>query len=114
MLALNRSRKLALVASTVLVALVIFVSLLPLSPSGIHIQEGEIASRTIRAPRDISFVSPALTAKRQDEAAAAVPDSLTYDPSIAAAQQSLLNTLLGRVHNVLQDPTLTTPEARQA
>ena len=92
----------------------IFLALLPLSPYGIKIQEGEIASRTIRAPHDISFVSDALTTQRQQEAAAAVPDSLTYDPSVAATQQSSLNTLLVHIRSVLQDPTLTTPDARQA
>src|SRR5437867_2936726 len=102
MLHFNRARAFAITASTLLVTLAIFVALLPLTPSGIHIQEGEIAARTIRAPRDISFVSSALTTKRQTEAARAVPDSLTYDPSIAAAQQARLNTLLARIRSVLQ------------
>src|SRR5262245_20142235 len=99
----NKPRLLALLASTALAALAIFLALMPFTPSGVHIEEGEVAARTIRAPRDISFVSPALTDKRQDEAAAAVPESLTYDPSIATTQQAQLNNLLVRVRSILQD-----------
>src|SRR3990172_3647804 len=61
----------------------LFVALLPIAPGSAPLQEGDLAFRTIRAPRDISFESPALTAKRRDEAAAAVPESLVYHPSLA-------------------------------
>jgi len=85
----------------------LFVALLPITPGSAPLQEGDLAFRTIRAPRDISFESPTLTAKRRDEAAAAVPESLVYDPSVAITQQSALTTLLGRLTAVRDDPALS-------
>src|SRR5688572_31609112 len=61
-------------------ALAVFIALMPLSSSGLGIEEGEIAIRTIRAPRDISFISDTLTERRQDEAADAVEDTPIFDP----------------------------------
>ncbi|MPZ47705.1 MAG: HDIG domain-containing protein [Dehalococcoidia bacterium] len=96
----------AIVASIAGFTIAVFAALLPVTPSGVQIEAGEIASRTIRAPRDISFVSPALTAQRQDEAAAAVQDSLLFDPSVASSQQSELNTLLSSIRGILNDTSL--------
>jgi putative nucleotidyltransferase with HDIG domain len=104
---LTRSKTFVLPVAITGFAVAIFLALLPLAPAGVQLDEGEVASRTIRAPRDISFVSPALTERRQDEAAEAVQDSLLFDPSVAANQQSQLNTLLGRVRSILSDPNLS-------
>ncbi len=93
---------------TLVFAAALFLALLPLTPGGIHLSTGDIAFRTIRAPKDISFVSDSLTAKQQREAADAVPESLTYDPSVAVAQQTALNTLFARVQAVHDDPALGT------
>lgn len=87
-------------------ALALFVALLPYTRGGVDLDAGDIAFRTVRAPQDISFVSTALTEKRQDEAAAAVPDSLIYDPAVAVKQQSELNVVLTRISNVRDDTTL--------
>ncbi len=93
-------------------ALAIFVAVVPVTSNTLSLDEGDLATRTIRAPRDISFVSEALTDRRQEEAAAAVPDSLTYDPAVAVKQQAELNTILSGIGGVLNDQRLATSSAR--
>src|SRR5581483_213757 len=106
-MASERSPSRAVMAvATVALAGALFAALLPFTSGGVNLDVGDIAFRTVRAPEDISFVSDALTAKRRDEAAAAVPDSLVYDPSVAVKQQAGLNTLLNRVSSVRDDPSL--------
>src|SRR3990170_5396757 len=113
MLSFVRRPTFVLAASVFGFAVAVFIALFPFAPAGVHLKEGEIASRTIRAPRDISFVSPVLSQRRQDEAAAAVRDSLVFDPSIASAQQAELSALLGRVRAVVGD-VAASPTARAA
>jgi len=83
-------------------ALAMFVALFPVSSSRLSIREGEVATRTIRAPRDISFVSQTLTKQRQDEAADAVAESLIFDPSVANVQQAKLNETLRRIRDIIE------------
>jgi putative nucleotidyltransferase with HDIG domain len=94
-------------------AVVIWLSLLPVVPSSLPLSDGDISTRTIRAPHDISFTSEALTKKRQAEASDAINDSFVYDPSVASTQQAKLTTLLGRVRFILSD-SATAPAARDA
>ncbi len=103
---LSRGRSFILVASIAVFAIALFVALLPFSSPEVGLKEGEVASRTIRAPTDISFVSPVLTARRQAEAANAVQDTLVFDPSVAAGQQNQLNTVLQRIRTVIEDPSI--------
>jgi putative nucleotidyltransferase with HDIG domain len=110
---LNQNRSLSLVVAVLSAAVLLWLALLPLTPADDEFSEGQVAARTILAPRDISFVSPALTAQRQEEAAAAVPEAFTFDPSVAANQQAQLNTLLLRVRAILDDPNMS-PTARSA
>jgi putative nucleotidyltransferase with HDIG domain len=84
-------------------AALLFVALLPIVPRGTGVEEGEVASRTIRAAKDISFVSQALTDRRQEEAAAAIEPRTTFDPSVASSQQGELNLLLNRVRQVVEN-----------
>ena len=94
-------RTLALITSMVAITIATFAALFPVTSDQIQIQEGQIATRTIRAPRDISFTSDTLTQERQDEAADAVEPKTIFDPSVAGTQQSRLNELLSRVHAVI-------------
>src|SRR5690606_16128992 len=96
-------------ASTVIFAALLFIALIPLVPRGTGVEEGEVATRTIRAPRALSFISEELTKRRQDEAAAAVPDVLAFDPSIAATQQTQLSNQLSRLRAIVEDPN---PDSR--
>ena len=97
------SRTVALTASIIGFAIAIFVALFPVTSNAFRIEEGEIAIRTIRAPDNISFISEALTDRRQDEAADAVDDRLVFDPTIAGEQQERLDDLLSGVVSVLQE-----------
>src|SRR4051812_31187479 len=106
MMSFSHGRILFLVASIIGFAVALFVALVPFSSPEVGLKEGEISSRTIRAPNDISFVSPVLTARRQQEAANAVQDTLVFDPSVATGQQTLLNTVLQRIRSVIEDPTI--------
>src|SRR4051812_16695015 len=56
-------------------AVVIWLALLPVVPSSLRLSDGDVSTRTIRAPHDISFTSKALTQKRQAEASEAIKDS---------------------------------------
>jgi putative nucleotidyltransferase with HDIG domain len=94
-------------------AVVIWLALLPVVPSSLPLSDGDISTRTIRAPHDISFTSEALTKKRQAEASDAINDSFVYDPSVASTQQAKLTTLLGRIRFILSD-SATAPAARDA
>ena len=105
-------RTFALITSMVAITLAIFAALFPVTSDQIKINEGEIATRTVRAPRDISFISQTLTEERQDEAAAAVEPKPVFDPSVAGNQQSKLNELLSRVRTIISDEP--TPVARAA
>jgi putative nucleotidyltransferase with HDIG domain len=96
-------RTLTLVASTVAICIATFAALFPVTQDRVSINEGAIATRTIRAPQDISFISEALTEERQEEAADAVEDIPTFDPAVAGAQQSRLNETLQRVEDVIRD-----------
>jgi cyclic-di-AMP phosphodiesterase PgpH len=96
-----------LLGAFVVFSAALFAALLPITPGGVRVSEGQIATRTIRAPTEISFESATLTEQRRQEAAAAVPNSLIYDPSVAVTQQAALNDTLGRINAIREDATLS-------
>jgi putative nucleotidyltransferase with HDIG domain len=109
----NRIPLPVLAAAILTFAAVIFLALVPVTSPALEFEEGEVASRTVRAPRDISFISDTLTARRQEEAANAAAQQTppTYDPGVVVAQQSQLNGMLGRIRNVVEDDSLA-PNAK--
>jgi putative nucleotidyltransferase with HDIG domain len=114
-MAIDRSPSRILVAATaLLLALALFGALLPVTTGGVNLNAGDIAFRTVRAPKDISFESATLTEKRQDEAAAAVPDSLIYDPSVAVNQQTQLSDVLSKITAIRNDDSLNAAAKLQA
>jgi len=104
------SRAQALIFAAVL-ALALGLALFPAFPRQLKVREGDVASRTFRAPRDISFQSDVLTEKRREEAAAAVPDSVVFDPSVRTEQLAKLDAVLGEVAGVRNSLALT-PQAK--
>src|SRR6187549_1927034 len=110
---LPRAWSLGTLGSVAGFAVVIWLALLPVLPSSLPLSDGDISTRTIRAPHDISFTSKALTEKRQEEASEAIKDSYVYDPSVVSTQQAKLTTLLGRIRFILSD-SATAPAARDA
>ena len=97
----------AFAGAIVLFAAVVFLALIPFTNAGLDIEPGDFASRTIRAPHDISVTSDLLTGERQAEAADAVPDSLAFDPGVVVVQQAQLNSILLRIRNIVADESLT-------
>jgi hypothetical protein len=104
------SRAQALIFAAVL-ALALGLAFFPAFPRQLKVHEGDVASRTFRAPRDISFQSDVLTEKRREEAAAAVPDSVVFDPSVRTEQLARLDAVLGEVAGVRNSLALT-PQAK--
>ena len=99
----SNQRTFMLLASTLAVGCAIFAALFPVTQNQVSITEGAIATRTIRAPQDISFISQTLTEELQDEAAAAVEDVPIFDPSVAGAQQSRLNQVLDQIEQIIAE-----------
>jgi len=104
----SRAQALAFAAA---LALALGLALFPAFPRQLKVHEGDVASRTFRAPRDISFQSDVLTEKRREEAAAAVPDSVVFDPSVRTDQLARLDAVLGEVAGVRNSLALT-PQAK--
>ena len=74
-----------IVFGTALAALLL-IALFPIFPRQFNVRVGDIAARTIKSPRSVSFESAYLTQQRRDEAAKAVRPSLVFDSSIRAGQ----------------------------
>jgi putative nucleotidyltransferase with HDIG domain len=106
------SRAQALIFTAVL-ALALALALFPAFPRQLKVREGDVASRTFRAPRDISFQSDVLTEKQREEAAAAVPDSVVFDPGVRTEQLAKLDAVLSQVAGVRESLVLT-PQAKSA
>jgi hypothetical protein len=98
----SNQRSFTLLASMVAISIALFAALFPVTQDQISITEGAIATRTIRAPQDISFTSEALTRERQEEAAGAVDDVPIFDPSVAGNQQTKFDNLLQRVEDIIE------------
>ncbi len=104
------SRAQALVFAAVL-ALALGLSLFPAFPHQMDVHEGDVASRNFLAPRDMSFESEVLTERQREEAAAAVPESVTFDPSVQTEQLAKLDAVLGEVADVRGSLALS-PQAK--
>ncbi len=90
----------------VALAALLVIALFPLFPKQFNVHVGEVASRTVTSPRDVSFESESLTARKQDEAAAAVPPSLVYDPAVRTSELQSYDgnaTQIGRVRTQAVD-----------
>jgi putative nucleotidyltransferase with HDIG domain len=96
---------------TAALAIALGLALLPAFTGRPEVHEGDLASRTFRAPRDISFESNVLTEKRREEAAAAVPDSVVFDPGVRTKQLATLDAVLGQIADVRNSLALT-PQAK--
>ncbi len=88
-------------------AVLLTLALVPVFPHQQQAKEGDTASRTWQAPRDLSFNSAVLTQKAQDQAAAAVPDVLVFSPDVRSQQMAKLASLIEDVQNVRNSTDLT-------
>ena len=91
-------------------AALLLIALFPLFPGQFNVRVGDIASRTVTSPRDVTFESTSLTEQKQDEAAASVPPVQVFDAAVRDAQ---LDSYDGVVNQVGRIRTQTTDPARQ-
>lgn len=93
------SRSRALMFAVALAALLLF-ALFPLFPEQFNVRIGDVASRTVTSPRDVSFESASLTEERRAEAAAAVPPSLVFDPEVRTEQVAAFDDIALQVERI--------------
>jgi len=74
------------VAFGVALAALLVIALFPIFPRRFNVHVGDLASRTVKAPRSVTFESAFLTAQKRDDAAKAVPPTYAYDPTIRTQQ----------------------------
>ncbi len=88
--------------------------LLPAFPRQLQVSVGDVASRNMRAPRDISYESQVLTEQRREEAAAAVPESVTFDANVRTQQVNRLDSVLAQVSQIRSRADLTDADKASA
>jgi len=98
----------------VLLTLLLVAILFPILPSQLHIHQGEIASQTIRAPRQFSYNSDVQRRQLQDQAVRNVPTAFSYDPNIQNTQLAKLGDVLSRITVIRQDAGANRAQANDA
>lgn len=86
----------------------------PLLPTGqVQLEEGDVATEHIRAPRRLTYESDILREQAQDRAAAAVsPIYTTPDPALARQQLDRAREVLDYLGSVRADPLASTARKR--
>lgn len=79
-------------------------------PAVVAYDASEVADRSIRAPRSITFASPSLTEQERDRAAAAVPPQYARDAGVVAREQEGLAAAIAALTRVRNDTQLTREE----
>jgi len=90
----------AAVVFGVALATLLLIALFPVFPRQLNIRTDDIASRTIRSPKTISFVSDFLTEQRRAEAAAAIQPSRVFDPGVRTEQVNAYDRLTAQVTQI--------------
>jgi len=99
----NRRRNITLGTAAVFgiaLAALLLIALFPIFPRQLNIRVNDIASRTVRAPESVSFVSEFLTEQRREEAAAAVAPSRVFDPGVRTTQLNAYDRLTAQVTQI--------------
>jgi putative nucleotidyltransferase with HDIG domain len=105
------SRAQVLIFGTVLAG-VLVAALFPFFPRQLPVHEGDIATRDIRSPRDMTFESDTLTNLAREDAAEAVPPVLLFDPNVRNEQIGTLQSVADRIDGVREDDGLSAEEKR--
>ena len=90
----------------------LLVALFPIFPRQVTVQQGDIASRTVRSPHDVTFVSSVLTEQAREDAAAAVPEVTELDSNVRSTQLATLIFASASVTEVREDAALDDAEKR--
>ncbi len=81
-------------------AALLLIALFPIFPRQFSVRVGDTASRTLRAPRALSFVSASQTAADKKQAEDAVPPTYVYDPSIRTAQLAEYDKTVAQIDEI--------------
>ena len=95
------------VAFALALAVLLTLALLPIFPRQLETREGDTASRTWQAPRDLSFESEVLTEIQREQAAGAVPSVLVFGSDVRADQIGKLEKLITEIEGVRSSSGLT-------
>ena len=90
----------------VALALALLLALFPVFPRQLTVEEGDVAARTIRSPRDKTFVSAVLTEQEREKAAEAVPEVLVFEANVRSDQLSALATASAGIARVRANDAL--------
>src|SRR5579871_1526306 len=99
------------ILTAVLLTVVLSVDLLP---RVYDLKEGDVAAVTIKAPRNITYVSQTRTRQARDAAAAQVPPVIELDRDVIAQQTRGLADLIQAINVVRADTTRPNPNDKQA
>ena len=97
----------------VALAALLVLALFPIFPRQLRVQEGEIAVRDLRSPREITFESALLTEEARETASQVVPEVLEFDPNLRPRQLLALSTAMTGVLQIREDETLDDTAKRE-
>jgi putative nucleotidyltransferase with HDIG domain len=84
----------------VALAALLVIALFPIFPRQFSVHVNDRASRTVKAPRTVTFESASRTAQKRDEAARAVPPTYVYDPSVRTRQLSTYDATTAQITQI--------------
>jgi putative nucleotidyltransferase with HDIG domain len=87
-------------AFTGLLAVLLAVVLFPVLPSRLHVSEGDIASQTVRSPREVQYNSEVLRRQIQEQRRNSTPDVIKYDADVRDQQRARLGDILDRITSI--------------
>ena len=93
-------------------AVALVLALFPAFPRQLGVQEGDVASRTLLSPRDVTFESALLTEQEREAAANAVPSVEVFNPNVQSQQLETLAETTASVGQVRKDSTLNSAARR--
>jgi len=93
------------IAFGVALAALLVIALFPIFPRQFNVRVGDLASRTVKSPRTVSFDSSYLTAQKRDQAAQAVPPVFVYDPSVRTNQVAAYDRVATQVTQIRAQAT---------
>ena len=90
-----------------LLAGLLILVLFPLFPSRLTVNVGDIASQTVRAPREIKYNSDVLRSQLQDQRVKSMREVVSYDVSVKSEQLARLRITIDRITAQRDTPGLT-------
>ncbi len=91
-------------AFTGLLAVLLMGVLFPILPSRLSVNEGDIASQTIRAPREVRYNSKELRDQLQEQRRVSVRDVVSYDVGMKPQQLARLTEIVARIQGQRDSP----------